>query len=100
MSNNCIREIRKRLGMTQAELAKRLGTSQGAIQMIETGQRGLDIEWMKRIAEVFDVEPWMLLPKEMQPNLTKEEIEMLNLFRVVKEKQIKTDNPTNESKAG
>lgn len=100
MSDNCIREIRKKLGMTQAELAKRLGTSQGAIQMIETGQRGLDIEWMKRIAEVFNVEPWMLLPKEMQPNLTKEEIEMLNLFRVVKEKQIKTDNPTNESKAG
>lgn len=100
MSENCIREIRKKLGMTQAELAKRLGTSQGAIQMIETGQRGLDIEWMKRIADVFGVEPWMLLPKEMQPNLTKEEIEMLNLFRVVKEKQIKTDNPIDESKAG
>ena len=34
-----VAEIRKRLGMTQAELADKIGCSQGAISMYEKGQR-------------------------------------------------------------
>jgi len=34
-----LREIRLRLGMTQEELAKRLGTDSGSISRFETGKR-------------------------------------------------------------
>ena len=34
-----LRELRKRMGMTQIELAKELGTDSGAISRFETGKR-------------------------------------------------------------
>lgn len=81
---NSIKEIRKRKGVTQVQLAKILGVSQGAIQMLETGQRGLDLNWMQKIAKALDVEPWELLPKDMQPNISPEEQEILRTIRKVK----------------
>ena len=81
---NSIKEIRKRKGVTQVQLAKILGVSQGAIQMLETGQRGLDLNWMQKIAKALNVEPWELLPKDMQPNISPEEQEILRTIRKVK----------------
>lgn len=92
MTENCIKEIRKRKGITQTELAKMLGVSQGAIQMLETGQRGLDLDWMNKISKALNCEPWELLPKEMQPNISPEEMEVLRAVRKAKETVAKTDN--------
>lgn len=85
MSENCIKEIRKLKGITQVELAKRLGISQGAIQKLETGERGLDLDWIEKISKALNVEPWQLLPKNMQPNITTEEAEVLRAIRKAKE---------------
>ena len=85
MSENCIKEIRKLKGITQVELAKRLGISQGAIQKLETGERGLDLDWIEKISKALNVEPWQLLPKDMQPNITTEEAEVLRAIRKAKE---------------
>lgn len=85
MSENCIKEIRKLKGITQVELAKRLGISQGAIQKLETGERGLDLDWIEKISKALNVEPWQLLPKVMQPNITAEEAEVLRAIRKAKE---------------
>lgn len=90
MSENCIKEIRKQKGITQVELAKRLGISQGAIQKLETGERGLDLDWIEKIAKALNVEPWQLLPKDMQPNITAEEMEVLRAVRKAKESTAKT----------
>ena len=92
MSDNCIKEVRKRKGVTQVQLAGMLGVSQGAIQMVETGQRSLDIDWMNKIADALNVEPWELLPKEMQPNITPEEAEVLRAIRKAKEVTQKMDS--------
>lgn len=100
MSDNCIKDIRKKKHVTQVQLAKLLGVSQGAIQMIETGQRGLDIEWMHKIAKALNCEPWELLPKEMQPNITPEEMEVLRAVRKAKNSVVKTDDISETSKAG
>ena len=99
MSDNCIKEIRKRLNITQVELAKRLGISQGAIQKLETGERGLDTDWMIKISKALNVEPWELLPKEMQPNITPEEAEVLRAIRKAKEVTVKTDEISSTTKA-
>ena len=92
MSNNCIKDVRKKRKMTQVELAKKMGVSQSAINLIETGQRGLDIEWMNKFADALNCEPWELLPKEMQPNITPEEMEVLRAVRKAKETVAKTEN--------
>jgi UDP-N-acetylglucosamine 1-carboxyvinyltransferase len=47
-----IYQIRQERGMTQAEFAKRLGTSQSAVNRIEHGKQNLSLETLGRISEV------------------------------------------------
>lgn len=100
MMKNCIKDMRKKAQLTQTQLAQRLGISQGAIQKLETGERGLDVEWMEKIAKALNCEPWELLPKEMQPNIDQNELKLINLLRELNKNQIKTDNLSDEHKAG
>lgn len=89
--DNCIKEIRKRKGITQVELAKLLGVTQGAVQKLESGVNDLTSKMMRKLAEVLNVEPWELLPKDMQPNITPEEAEVLRAIRKAK----KVSQPNN-----
>lgn len=92
MDGNCIKEIRKRKGITQVELAKLLDVTQGAVQKLESGENDLTGKMLKKLANVLNVEPWELLPKEMQPNITPEEMEVLRAIRKAKETVAKTEN--------
>lgn len=47
-----IAENRSRKGMTQAQLATSLGTSQSAINRIESGKQNISLEMVARISEV------------------------------------------------
>jgi UDP-N-acetylglucosamine 1-carboxyvinyltransferase len=49
-----IRDARRHKGLTQAELAKSLGTSQSAVARIEQGQQNLSLEMLARIGEALD----------------------------------------------
>lgn len=51
---NLIQETRQRRGMTQAELAKRLGTSQSAINRIEHGKQNLSIDTLARLSDALE----------------------------------------------
>ncbi len=79
-----IKEIRKRKGITQVQLAQMLGITQSGVQKLESGINDLTTKMMKKLAEVLDVEPWELLPKDMQPNISPEEQEILRTIRKVK----------------
>jgi ribosome-binding protein aMBF1 (putative translation factor) len=46
-----LRHLRERAGLTQAELARRIGERQGFVSAYETGQRRLDIIELQRICE-------------------------------------------------
>jgi UDP-N-acetylglucosamine 1-carboxyvinyltransferase len=49
-----IAQIRQERGLTQAEFAKRMGTSQSAVNRMERGKQNLSLETMGRISEVLD----------------------------------------------
>jgi UDP-N-acetylglucosamine 1-carboxyvinyltransferase len=49
-----IRDARKHRGLTQTQLAVRLGTSQSAVHRIEAGNQNLSLDMVTRIAEALD----------------------------------------------
>ncbi|MCK4947900.1 MAG: helix-turn-helix transcriptional regulator [Candidatus Aureabacteria bacterium] len=49
-----IRKIRKSTGLTQKDVAGRLGVIQQYISKIETGHENISIDTLKRIADVLD----------------------------------------------
>ncbi|HEY5805955.1 MAG TPA: UDP-N-acetylglucosamine 1-carboxyvinyltransferase [Candidatus Saccharimonadales bacterium] len=49
-----IAQIRQERGLTQAEFAKRLGTSQSAVNRMEHGKQNLSLETMGRISDVLN----------------------------------------------
>jgi transcriptional regulator with XRE-family HTH domain len=54
--NHLVREVRKRAGLTQAQLAERTGTTQSAIARLERGQGRPTLERLSRIAEACGLE--------------------------------------------
>ncbi|MEP3050049.1 MAG: helix-turn-helix transcriptional regulator [Erythrobacter sp.] len=67
---NRIRDIRKRKGITLADLAKACDppTTAQTIGRLETGMRNLSIKWMDRIAAALDVDPETLVRSEETPH--------------------------------
>ncbi len=53
---NLIRDARKHRGLTQHQLAEKLGTSQSAINRIEKGHQNLSLEMLARIGAAVDSE--------------------------------------------
>ena len=58
-----LRYLRKREGLSQAELATKLKLSQSTIGMYETGRREPDFEVLESIADFFNVDMNFLLGK-------------------------------------
>ena len=52
-----VRELRLRAGVTQAELGRRLGTSQVFVTRCESGSRRVDVAEFIEIARALGVEP-------------------------------------------
>jgi transcriptional regulator with XRE-family HTH domain len=76
--NNKIKEIRKQRGLTQPELAKKVGTSRSQITKLERGERQLTQHWMERIAAALECNPQDLLPGT--PTLTEKEKAVLAVY--------------------
>lgn len=79
---NRIRELRKKAGLTQAELAELAGISQPAISQVENDERPLTVEWMRLFARIFHCAPADLLGDQDNPDrLTDEERDLLERYR-------------------
>jgi transcriptional regulator with XRE-family HTH domain len=96
-----IREIRKSLGMSQMELAEKIGVSFQQIQKYEKGINRISVERLQQIANAlgfplsyFFEERANRIKEEKDKYtlnyLSKEEKRLLQLFRKVKNKRIKT----------
>jgi transcriptional regulator with XRE-family HTH domain len=90
---NRIREIRERLGLTQEQLAERVGTTSQQISRLEKGQRGLDVPWMLKISAALGERPAALideiadstsgLPSERKLAQNEEELWLLEAWRAL-----------------
>lgn len=80
--SNRIRELREAIGLSQAELARRANVTPSALNKLELGSRGLDQQWMRRLAGLLDCAPADLLPDADNPDrLSDEERALVYLFR-------------------
>lgn len=61
------RDLRKRSGLTQSDLATKLSLSRSSVGMYETGEREPDFETLETIADFFNVDMNYLLGKENEP---------------------------------
>ena len=69
---NRIQELIDAAGISQAELARRANTTVSALNKVIKGTRGLDQEWMRRLAPHLGVSPAELLPMEDNPMILDE----------------------------
>ena len=74
-----VRELRKRVRMTQAELATASGTSQPAIAAYESGRKSPTLRTLTRIAGALGLE----LSVRFVPRLTREDRRSLALHRAI-----------------
>lgn len=96
---NRIKEIRKEKGLTQAQLAEKLGVFQSVIQKVESGTVDLDLTWMKKLSKALDVSPLELLPDEF---ITRDEVDILKTVRKKTNNQnssAQTEDKTNRYKS-
>ena len=59
-----IKKYRKQAGLTQKQLAERLGVATGTIQQYELGKREPRFEQLYRIANALNIDEWMLYGKD------------------------------------
>lgn len=80
--NERLREIRLERGLTQSDLAERLGTTGAVISMLESGRRSLSVKWIEVLASVLRVAPADFFSKEVPPEIviTPEVSAMLSKF--------------------
>jgi transcriptional regulator with XRE-family HTH domain len=83
-----IRTRRMARGMTQDDLAEKIGVTASAIGMFENGKRRPKDEVAEAIADVFNIPKWAVYFSEeevgvMTRNFTPQEMMLLDIFRAV-----------------
>lgn len=80
---NRIRELRTARGWRQSDLAKKLNTSQQTVARYETEERGLDVDTILALCEIFGCTADYLLGRSLLPtaDLTEEEAALLLAWR-------------------
>jgi transcriptional regulator with XRE-family HTH domain len=93
-----IREMRKAAGMSQMQLADKIGVSYQQVQKYEKGASKLNVPRLLQIAEIFGVpvmtfleEPRIRVAEAHVPyqSLTDEEAKLLMLYRRLKRRKLK-----------
>jgi transcriptional regulator with XRE-family HTH domain len=64
---NRIRELRETRGLTLAELADRVGTTNQQISHLELGKRQLTVEWLRRLGVALECHPWAIVDAACKP---------------------------------
>lgn len=72
-----IRRIRKELGMTQADLARKVGLKRPSMVLIEKGKQRLSVYRLYRIAWAMNVSHKKLLPKVSRNEMKNYEIDRI-----------------------
>lgn len=79
---NNIRQLRQKAGLTQAQLAKKIGISQVHLGRLENNARSMDLEQVENIAAALGVKPLDVLPPSWKTEeVSPEELEILRMIR-------------------
>lgn len=80
---NRIKELRAKNGWRQQDLAARLNTNQQTVGRYETGVRGLDVDTINKLCDIFGVTSDYLLGRSDQPTpeISDEEAALVAAFR-------------------
>ncbi len=62
-----IRRLRQKKGWSQTQLAARMKTSQQNVQRLETGKISIDLDWIRRLGEAFDMHPRDMINDAVEP---------------------------------
>lgn len=95
-----IKDVRIKKGISQKELAERTGITQASISYIEAGKRPIDLDLLSDIAKILDCKPYELLPLDWQPQVSEEDLKLLNAiksFTANKENEEKAQNPQKQN---
>lgn len=84
---NKIKELRKKKGLTQKELASLIGISQNTLSYWENGVYDVDNKSLQRLAVIFDVSIDYLLGKDL--TIDPEKKELLDLLNGMTAEQLK-----------
>jgi transcriptional regulator with XRE-family HTH domain len=71
-AGNNLQGWREYRGMTQEELAEKVGTYSGQISLLENGKRQLSVKWLHRLADALQITPGWLLdhhPDDLDPDI-------------------------------
>ncbi len=85
MFNDVLRQLRTDSGMSQEELAKRLGLAKSTISMYESGSREPSLEILEAIADTFNVNMNTLTDSKKSSELSDELQEYLEELKNRKE---------------
>ena len=92
-----IYQCRSRKGLTQAELAEKVGIAQANLSNIEKGKRDLTVSTLLRVAAALDVRPAELIEEAASPRaieLTRARIELL--AKIVVNPKVKASSEIHE----
>lgn len=84
---NRIRELRIERGWTQGHLAQQLNTKQQSVARYEAGERGLDVEMIDKLCEIFGVTADYLLGRSSirSFDVSEDEARLLDAYRSLSE---------------
>lgn len=78
---NNFRKARKNLGLTQEDVAEKVGVTRPAYIRYETGERECSFSTLRKLADIFGVSTDYLLGNDAAPPLPAGESRLLELFR-------------------
>lgn len=80
-----LKELRKKRGWTQPEVAEKLGITYQAYGHYENGRRNPDIETLKKLADIFDVPIYVLIFEKDYNNYCKYSEGTIDAVSILKE---------------
>ena len=83
---NPVRDLRRRTGLTQAQLAAAAGTSQPTIAGYESGKKSPTLRTLTRIARAAGLEPFVVFV----PAMTREDRRSLALHRAIADRLVES----------
>lgn len=88
---NQVRSLRKKEGLTQEQLAEKVGLTSVMVGYIERSQKGLSLKTAKKIARALNVHYTEILdgPDAGLAELTPDEKDLLNIFRTADDNEKK-----------